>query len=108
MTTENNTIKLTLELTPEQWAILRKAVFTQSKTEENEALSYRKLSKRSPNDEFSSNYAKIHAERYLVIKETKEQIDNSFKDQHNGMYWHNVEDQGDTDTREKLSITDES
>jgi hypothetical protein len=106
MTTENNTIKLTLELTHEQWALLRKATFAQSKTEETEALSYRKLSKLRPNDEFYSNYAKIHAERYLVIKEAKEQIDNAFKEQLD-TYWHNIEDQGDIDTREKLSITDE-
>ena len=108
MTTENNTITLTLELTPEQWALLRKAVFTQSQHEEKETLSYRKSSKRSPDNDFYSNYAKIHAERYIVIKEAKEQIDNAFKDQHNGMYWHEIENQGDNDTKAKLSITDEA
>ena len=108
MTTANNTIKLTVELTAEECAILRKAVFTQSHKEEEEAIHYRKRSSINPKDAFYSNYAKIHAERYLVIKEAKEKIDNAFQDQHNGTYWHNIEDQGDNDTREKLSITDES
>jgi hypothetical protein len=107
MTTENNTIKLTLELTHDQWAVLRKAVFTQSQFEEKEALSYRKTSQIRPDNDFYSNYAKIHAERYLVIKEAKEQIDDAFKEQLE-TYWHNVEELGDQVIQAKLSITDEA
>jgi hypothetical protein len=107
MTTENNTIKLTLELTAEQWAVLRKAVFTQSRQEEEDAIAHRKSSSAYPENTFDSNYAKIHAERYLIIKETKEQIDDAFHDQVN-TYWHKVESQGDISIKAKLSITDEA
>lgn len=106
MTTENKTLKLTLDLTAEEWAILRKAIFRQSEHEEEEAIKYRKRSNLMPETVFYSNYAKIHGERYLVIKEAKDKIDDAFKNEHD-LYWHNVEHEGDSDTKQKLSITDE-
>jgi len=107
MTTENNTIKLTLELTPEQWALLRSAVFTQATKEEEEAIHNRRRLQNNPEDEYYSKYAKIHSESYLVIKEAKSQIDDAFKEQLD-TYWHNVEKQGYKAIKEKLSITDEA
>lgn len=106
MTTENKTIKLTVELTAEEWALLRKAVFAQSRKDEEDAMHYRKRLSSNTDDTYYANNAKLHAERYLVMKEAKEKIDDAFYDQLEN-YWHNVENQGDESMKDKLNISDE-
>ena len=106
MTTENNTIKLIVELTAEEWGMLRKAVFAQSRKDEEDAMHYRKRLARLTKDTYEANYAKIYAERYLVMKEAKEKIDDAFYDQLEN-YWHNVENKGDESMKDKLNISDE-
>lgn len=104
MTTENK-IELTINLTDEEWSVLRKAIFTQSRHEETEAIEYRDRARRYPDTEHYSHYAKIHAERYLVLKEAKDKIDEAF---HSGMdaYWHDIEEDGDASIKQKLGIAD--
>ena len=101
-----NTIELTLKLTDEEWAVIRKALFTQSEKEEQEAIDYRYRAKRFEDTAFYSNYAKIHAERYMIIKEAKQKIDDAFSV---GMdtYWHHIEQDGDASIKQKLGIADE-
>lgn len=101
-----NKIELTLNLTDEEWAVIRKALFTQSEKEESEAIDYRDRAKRYEDTAFYSNYAKIHAERYMIIKEAKQKIDDAFSA---GMdtYWHNIENDGDASIKQRLGITDD-